>query len=320
MAVLLHFLHSPSLTRNFPTEQQQQQQQLTRTPLSNLSTHNYKHNLSHSVSIKTKRLSNSNFVLRFSSSTTQEQAQAPSSSSPNVSTETQVLEPETEEFSRDRLIAQNVPWSCTAEDVRSLFEKHGTVLDVELSMHNKVKNRGLAFVTMGSPEEALTALNNLDSYEFEGRTLKINYARARKKKPSPPPVQPKPLTFNLFVANLPFEARSKDLREFFGSESNSLVSAQVIFHENPRKSSGYGFVAFKYKKDADEALSSFQGKIFMGRPIRIARSRQFVKLRAEENAESGDTSTTEESAESGDTSTELNSSVEQADTADENGK
>ena len=130
MAVLLRFLHSPSLTHNFPTEQQQ----LTRTPLSNLSTYNYKHNLSHSVSIKTKRrLSNSNFVLRFSSSTTQEQAQAPSSSSsPNVSTETQVLEPETEEFSRDRLIAQNVPWSCTAEDVRTLFEKHGTVLDVEV--------------------------------------------------------------------------------------------------------------------------------------------------------------------------------------------
>ena len=132
MAVLLRFLPSPSLTHNFPTEQQQ----LTRTPLSNLSNYNYKHNLSHSVSIKTKRrLSNSNFVLRFSSSTTQEQAQAQapsSSSSPNVSTETQVLEPETEEFSRDRLIAQNVPWSCTAEDVRTLFEKHGTVLDVEV--------------------------------------------------------------------------------------------------------------------------------------------------------------------------------------------
>ncbi|KAK7852838.1 28 kda ribonucleoprotein [Quercus suber] len=320
MAVLLRFLHSPSLTHNFPTEPQQ----LTRTPLSNLSTYNYKHNLSHSVSIKTKRLSNSNFVLRFSSSTTQEQAQAPSSSSsPNVSTETQVLGQETEEFSRDRLIAQNVPWSCTAEDVRTLFEKHGTVLDVELSMHNKVKNRGLAFVTMGSPEEALTALNNLDSYKaigVRGPHFKDQLCQGTKEETFPPPVQPKPLTFNLFVANLPFEARSKDLREFFGSENSSLVSAQVIFHENPRKSSGYGFVAFKYKKDADEALSSFQGKIFMGRPIRIARSRQFVKLRAEENAESGDTSTTEESAESGDTSTELNSSVEQADTADENGK
>lgn len=31
-------------------------------------------------------------------------------------------------------------------------------------MYNKTKNRGLAFVTMSSPEEALAALNNLESY------------------------------------------------------------------------------------------------------------------------------------------------------------
>lgn len=74
-------------------------------------------------------------------------------------------------------------------------------------------------------------------------------------------MQPKPVTFNLFVANLPFEARSKDLREFFSSGTGNVVSAQVIFHENPRKSSGYGFVAFKSKKDADEALPAFQGKV-----------------------------------------------------------
>lgn len=35
---------------------------------------------------------------------------------------------------------------------------------VKLSMHNKIRNRGLAFITMGSPEEALTALKNLESY------------------------------------------------------------------------------------------------------------------------------------------------------------
>lgn len=35
---------------------------------------------------------------------------------------------------------------------------------VKLSMFNKFKNRGLAFVTMGSEEEALAALENLDSY------------------------------------------------------------------------------------------------------------------------------------------------------------
>lgn len=40
----------------------------------------------------------------------------------------------------------------------------GILLVVKLSMHDKTRNRGLAFVTMGSPEEALTALNKLESY------------------------------------------------------------------------------------------------------------------------------------------------------------
>ena len=39
---------------------------------------------------------------------------------------------EEQEFSRTRLIAQNVPWSSTADDIRALFQNHGTVLDVEV--------------------------------------------------------------------------------------------------------------------------------------------------------------------------------------------
>ncbi|CAK9325579.1 unnamed protein product [Citrullus colocynthis] len=226
------------------------------------------------ISIRAKKASK--FIFQFAS-TSQDEAVA---SSPS----------DTEEFSRTRLLAQNVPWNSTPEDIRSLFEKYGTVLDVELSMYNKIRNRGLAFVTMGSPEEALAALNNLESYEFEGRTLRLNYAKLKKEKPSSP-VKPKPVTFNLFVANLPFEARAKDLREFFDSGSGNVVSAQIIFHENPRRSSGYGFVAFKTKKDAEAAISEFQGKMFMGRALRIARSKQFVKLPSEEKSQSEDTST-----------------------------
>ncbi|TKY74400.1 28 kDa ribonucleoprotein [Spatholobus suberectus] len=209
---------------------------------------------------------------------------------PNLaSTSQQQTEPDAEEFSRTRLLAQNVPWTSTPEDIRSLFQKHGKVLDVELSMHNKTRNRGLAFVEMGSPEEALAALNNLESYEFEGRVMKVNYARPKKKK-TPPPVKPKPVvTFNLFVANLSYEARSKDLREFFDSGTGRVVSAEVVFHDSPRRSSGYGFVAFKSKKEADAALSEFQGKVFMGRPIRVDRSRQFVQQPVEGSVKSEDT-------------------------------
>ncbi|XP_048439080.1 33 kDa ribonucleoprotein, chloroplastic-like isoform X2 [Pyrus x bretschneideri] len=96
-----------------------------------------------------------NFVLQFSAAA-QDQ----------VLDETPVLEAEPLEFSDTRLLAQNVPWHCTPEDIRTVFEKYGTVFDVELAMYDKTRNRGLAFVTLGSPEEARTALDNLESSSY----------------------------------------------------------------------------------------------------------------------------------------------------------
>nr|KYP40564.1 hypothetical protein KK1_038085 [Cajanus cajan] len=223
-----------------------------------------------------------------------------------------------QEFSPTRLLAQNVPWTSTPEDIRSLFEKHGKVLEVQLSMYKKNRNRGLAFVEMASPQEALAALNNLESYEFEGRVMKVNYARPKKIK-TPPPVKPKlPVTFNLFVANLSYEARSKDLREFFNSGTGKVVSAEVVFNENPRKPSGYGFVSFKSKKEAEAALSEFQGKEFMGRPIRVDRSRRFAQQLVARSAKSEDTSPElSGSAKSEDTSSELSGSATSEDASPE---
>ncbi|KAH1125100.1 hypothetical protein GYH30_014629 [Glycine max] len=233
-----------------------------------------------------------------------------------------------EEFSRTRLLAQNVPWTSTPEDIRTLFEKHGKVLEVELSMYKKNRNRGLAFVEMGSPEEALEALNNLESYEFEGRVIKVNYARPKKEKTAPPPVKPKVVTFNLFVANLSYEASSKDLKEFFDLGTGRVVSAEVVYRDNPRRPSGYGFVSFKSKKEAEAALAEFQGKVFMGRPIRVDRGRRFVQQPGDGSAKSEDTPSelsvngaeapqpAEGSAKSEDTPSELSVNGEEADKAD----
>lgn len=238
--------------------------------------------------IRTKQHSYS--TLRFASTSEQQQTQ--------VTTQEQ-----TEEFSTTRLLAQNVPWTSTAEDVRSLFQKYGKVIDVELSMYTKSRNRGLAFVEMASPEEASAALNSLQSYEFDGRIIYIKYAKLKKEKIPPPPVERKPITYNLFVANFPYEARSKDLKEFFDSGTGKVFSAEVIYQENPRRPSGYGFVSFTSKKEANEALAEFQGKNFMGRPLRVAPSKRFVRL-------------AEESAGSEDASSELNVNEAEADKTD----
>ncbi|GMH22651.1 hypothetical protein Nepgr_024494 [Nepenthes gracilis] len=43
------------------------------------------------------------------------------------------------------------------------------------------------------------------------------------------------------------------------------IAAEVIFHDNPRRSSGCGFVSFATKKEAEAALSSYEGKLSVER-------------------------------------------------------
>ncbi|PKA50031.1 28 kDa ribonucleoprotein, chloroplastic [Apostasia shenzhenica] len=169
---------------------------------------------------------------------------------------------------RRRLIAQNVPWNCSAEDIRALFERHGTVLDVDLWMYDNSRNRGLAFITMASEEEALVALSNLNSYDLNGRIIKVTWARSLQKEPIREPAANSTKKHNVFVGNLSYRARSRDLRELFSS-TGKLLSADVIFQSNPRKSTGYGFLSFATKEDAEAAIAAHNGKVLMGRKLRL---------------------------------------------------
>jgi len=106
------------------------------TSANQLSVQTYSHSHSHPIALSS--LSQSiNFPNRpsfhlppLSLTTTK---QTPNFTLTCVSTSQQQPQPVTEEeFSRTRLLAQNVPWTSTPEDIRSLFEKHGKVLEVEV--------------------------------------------------------------------------------------------------------------------------------------------------------------------------------------------
>ncbi|XP_068641137.1 RNA-binding protein CP33, chloroplastic [Aristolochia californica] len=199
---------------------------------------------------------------------------------------------------RTRLIAQNIPWTCTSDDIQSLFEQYGTVVDVELSMYNKIRNRGLAFVTMGSEEEALQALTKLESYELDGRVIKVEYSRSLKKKSTPPSKAPI-IKYNVFVGNLAWRVRSSDLKELFGGPIDTLLSAEIVYQTKPRRPAGYGFVSFSSKEAAEAAISAFNGKSFMGRPLIVGFSKLRVSaledcLKEQEQREVTSTEATEE--------------------------
>ncbi|CAN1345778.1 28 kDa ribonucleoprotein, chloroplastic [Linum perenne] len=152
---------------------------------------------------------------------------------------------EEKEVSKDRVYVSNLPWLATAEDIRSLFLEFGTVVDVE---------------------------------EYQGRVLRTSYVILKNKRGSALNSNKRgPTAFCLFVSNLSYEAKEKDVKQVFVEGGANVVRVDIIYNINTRRSAGYGFVFFKSEKDAEEAISANQDKELLGRPLRVARAKKYFR-------------------------------------------
>ncbi|KAI3940498.1 hypothetical protein MKW98_024905 [Papaver atlanticum] len=195
-----------------------------------------------------------------------------------------------EEENKKKLYVVNIPWTVSVADMKSLFGECGTVTDVEIIKQRDGRNRGFAFITMSTGEEARAVIDKFNEYEISGRVIRVEFSK-RLKKPSPPPppgLGVKETRHLLYVSNLAWKARASHLRELF-STCSSPVSARVVFDSPSGRSAGYGFVSFATREEAESALSALDGKELMGRPIRLKFSEkstgQIVSEPKEDNAE-----------------------------------
>jgi RNA recognition motif-containing protein len=77
----------------------------------------------------------------------------------------------------------NLPFNATEEQVADLFGQHGQVDKVSLVSDRETgQSRGFGFVEM-PVEDADRAIDALDGFEYEGRTLRVNEARDRGARP-----------------------------------------------------------------------------------------------------------------------------------------
>ena len=77
----------------------------------------------------------------------------------------------------------NLPFSATEEQVAELFGQHGEVQKVSLVSDRETgQSRGFGFVEMPI-EDADRAIDALDGFDYEGRTLRVNEARDRGARP-----------------------------------------------------------------------------------------------------------------------------------------
>ena len=88
-----------------------------------------------------------------------------------------------------KIYVGNLPFSATEEEVKGLFEEHGSVTSVNLiSDRDTGRFRGFGFIEM-EDDDAATAIKSLDGQDFGGRPLKVNEARDRESQPKSRPRQ-----------------------------------------------------------------------------------------------------------------------------------
>ncbi|KAG7263405.1 hypothetical protein CRUP_007411, partial [Coryphaenoides rupestris] len=82
-----------------------------------------------------------------------------------------------------RIFIRNLPYTCTEEDIKNLFTKHGPLSEVLFPIDNLTKqSKGFAFVTYMIPENAVSAMAQLDGHVFQGRMLHLLPSTLKKEK------------------------------------------------------------------------------------------------------------------------------------------
>jgi RNA recognition motif-containing protein len=74
----------------------------------------------------------------------------------------------------------SLPWSVDDEELKSAFEKQGTVVSAKVIKDRDTgRSRGFGFVEMENSSDAKNAISALNESELNGRNIVVNEAKAR---------------------------------------------------------------------------------------------------------------------------------------------
>jgi RNA recognition motif-containing protein len=80
-----------------------------------------------------------------------------------------------------KLYIGNIPFTATEDELRALFEQHGSVASVNVITDRETgRPRGFAFVEMDDASAAEEAMRALDGSDLGGRSLRVNEAQDRR--------------------------------------------------------------------------------------------------------------------------------------------
>lgn len=78
---------------------------------------------------------------------------------------------------------------------------------------------------------------------------------------------------NLYVANLSYQTKERDLEDLFG-KYGPLKETRVVYDPYTKESRGFAFVTFERNDDAEEAIRNIDKTDFSGRVISVQKAKR----------------------------------------------
>ncbi|KAJ1963617.1 hypothetical protein GGI12_001949 [Dipsacomyces acuminosporus] len=87
-----------------------------------------------------------------------------------------------------KVFVGGLSWGINSDGLRQRFEEFGTVEDAIVLLDRETgRSRGFGFVTFTNPEDAQRAIDGTNETEFDGRTIRVNFANERDSSSGPRP-------------------------------------------------------------------------------------------------------------------------------------
>jgi len=153
----------------------------------------------------------------------------------------------------------------TGEDLYAFFSMVGQVDDIRLITDSRTKkSKGLAYIEFNSKDSVNKALA-LNGQLVGGFPISITLTQAEKNKVAKSVAVESGL--KLYIGSLHYDVQESDLRPLF--EPFGAIETLEVNREPNGQSKGFGFVKYRNKSDAMEALQNLNGLAIAGRPMKV---------------------------------------------------
>jgi nucleolysin TIA-1/TIAR len=166
---------------------------------------------------------------------------------------------------RAHLYVGNLSPRVTEYMLTEIFAVAGPVQHVKIIPDKNYQHGGLnygfvEYIDMRAAETALQTLNGRKIFDTE---IRVNWAYQGSQNKEDTTGH-----YHVFVGDLSPEVNDEVLGKAF-SAFGTLSDARVMWDMNSGKSRGYGFLAFRDKTDAEQAIATMNGEWLGSRAIRV---------------------------------------------------